>query len=167
MKPWRRHLGRFTLLLTLVFLTGCAQPPRVQGPAAVDVPIWRGRLALRVDSEPPQSFFAAFELRGQARDGELQLFSPLGSTLAHLQWSPQSATLRNNGETRQFESLDALAAQATGAAIPIAALFDWLGGRDVQADGWTADLTRLAEGRLLARRSSPEPFTELRLILEP
>ena len=164
-RPW--HVRRFALLLTLVLLGGCALPPPTPQPPDADTAVWRGRLALRVDSEPPQSFFAAFELRGQASDGELQLFSPLGTTLARLQWSPRSATLHNNGESRQFDSLDALATQATGAAIPIAALFDWLRGRNVQADGWAADLTQLDEGRLLARRSVPAPHSELRLILEP
>lgn len=163
--PPRLDRSRFTLLLTLVLLGGCALPPPL--PAEGQTTVWRGRLALRVDSEPPQSFFAAFELRGQPGTGELQLFSPLGSTLARLQWSPRSATLHNNGEIRRFDSLEALAIQATGADIPIAALFDWLVGREVQADGWTADLSRLAEGRLLARRSQPAPLSELRLILEP
>ncbi|HCY16899.1 MAG TPA: hypothetical protein DHV21_13135 [Curvibacter sp.] len=128
--------------------------------------LWRGRLALRVESEPPQSFFAGFELSGHAGQGELRLFSPLGTTLADLHWSPQSATLSNNGETRQFESLDALATQATGTAIPIAALFQWLAGVQTGADGWSADLSQLDDGRLTARRTQPEPSAELRLILE-
>lgn len=128
--------------------------------------LWRGRLALRVESEPPQSFFAGFELSGHAGQGELRLFSPLGTTLADLHWSPQSATLSNNGETRQFESLDTLATQATGTAIPIAALFQWLAGVQTGADGWSADLSQLDDGRLTARRTQPEPSAELRLILE-
>lgn len=128
--------------------------------------LWRGRLALRVESEPPQSFFAGFELSGHAGQGELRLFSPLGTTLADLRWSPQSATLSNNGETRQFESLDALATQATGTAIPIAALFQWLAGVQTGADGWSADLSQLDDGRLTARRTQPAPAAELRLILE-
>jgi outer membrane lipoprotein LolB len=166
-KPRRHYLGRAALLFTLLLLAGCAQPPLASAPQETDAPVWRGRLALRVDSEPPQSFFAAFELRGQAHAGELQLFSPLGSTLARLQWSPGSARLHNNGETRQFDSLDALATQATGAAIPLAALFAWLAGQPVRSEGWEADLTQLNEGRLLARRSTPAPTSELRLILEP
>jgi outer membrane lipoprotein LolB len=165
-KPRRHYLGHAALLL-MALLAGCAQPPLASPPQETNATVWRGRLALRVDSEPPQSFFAAFELRGQASAGELQLFSPLGSTLARLQWSPHSASLHNNGETRQFESLDALATQATGAAIPIAALFAWLAGQPVPSEGWQADLTQLAEGRLLARRSMPAPASELRLILEP
>jgi outer membrane lipoprotein LolB len=163
---WRRTAGGLTLL-AFFFITGCAQAPLTPQASDASLSLWRGRLALRVDSDPPQSFFASFELSGQARRGELRLFGPLGNTLASLQWSPQAATLRSNGEVRQFDSLDDLAAQATGTALPIATLFEWLAGRDVSSDGWEADLSRLGEGRLLARRTRPEPFTELRLILEP
>lgn len=117
-------------------------------------------------SDPPQSFSAGFELSGDADQGALRLFSPLGTTLADLRWSPQSATLSNNGETRQFESLDALATQATGTAIPIAALFQWLTGVQTSTAGWSADLSQLESGRLTARRTQPLPTAELRLILE-
>jgi outer membrane lipoprotein LolB len=164
--PRRRYLGHAALLL-VGLLAGCAQPPLTTEPLETGANIWRGRLALRVDSEPPQSFFASFELRGQASAGELQLFGPLGNTLTRLQWSPHYARLQNNSETRQFESLDELATQATGAAIPIAALFAWLAGQAVSSEGWQADLTQLSEGRLLARRTTPAPASELKLILEP
>jgi outer membrane lipoprotein LolB len=150
-------------------LTGCAQP-LVQPTAADDQPqrVWRGRLALRVDKHPePTSFFANFELSGQPDTGELTLSTPLGTTLAQLRWSPQQVRLRNNGQTRAFDSLDALATEATGAAIPIAALFEWLQGRPAAADGWRADLSQLEAGRLVARRSQPEPAAELRLIIDP
>lgn len=165
MKLWRRTTA--SLLLFAIFLiAGCAQLPGPEGPKESETAFWRGRLALRVDSEPPQSFFASFELSGNADQGELRLFSPLGTTLADLRWSPQSATLSNNGETRQFESLEALAAQATGTAIPIAALFQWLAGTQTSAADWLADLSQLDAGRLSARRTQPAPATELRLILE-
>lgn len=149
-------------------LAGCAQPPRQVAAAPGETQTyWRGRLALRVDSSPePTSFFANFELSGQAPTGELLLSSPLGTTLAQLRWSPQQALLRNNGQTRAFDTLDALATEATGTAIPIAALFEWLQGRPAVADGWQADLTQLDAGRLLARRSQPAPAAELRLIIE-
>jgi outer membrane lipoprotein LolB len=127
---------------------------------------WRGRLALRVDSEPPQAFSAGFELSGQATQGELRLYSPLGTVLAELRWTPQAATLTRNGETQQFDSLDALATQATGAALPVAALFQWLAGVQTTADGWRADLSQLEAGRLIAQRTAPAPATELRLLLE-
>ena len=166
MRPLLRAVAG-ALLFALFLIAGCAQPPLAKAPGSQEVAAWRGRLALRVDSPEQPSFFASFELTGQARAGELLLSSPLGNVVASLSWTPQAAFLRNNGETRQFDSLDALATEATGTAIPIAALFQWLDGQPAEAAGWQADLSQLAQGRLLARRSSPGPAAELRLILEP
>jgi outer membrane lipoprotein LolB len=151
----------------LFFIAGCAQPPLAKAPGSPEIATWRGRLALRIDNPEQPSFFASFELTGQARAGELLLSSPLGNVVASMHWTPQAAFLRNNGETRQFDSLDALATEATGTAIPIAALFQWLDGQPAEAAGWQADLSQLAQGRLLARRTHPGPVAELRLILEP
>lgn len=127
---------------------------------------WSGRLALQVDGSETQSFSATFELRGRAEAGELSLFSPLGSTLAVLQWSPGSATLRNGNDQRSFGSLDALAAQVTGTAIPIAALFDWLAGTPTPVPGWQPDLRQHDEGRISARRTDPLPTATLRVVFE-
>lgn len=169
MKPVLRILAAGLLGAVSLLLNGCAQP--IVRPPATDGQVqsyWRGRLALRVDNSPePTSFFASFELSGQPRAGELMLSTPLGTTVAQLRWSPELALLRNNGQTRAFDTLDALAAEATGTAIPIAALFEWLQGRAATADGWQADLTQLDAGRLVARRSQPAPAAELRLIIEP
>lgn len=163
----RLRLASSILLLAIFLIAGCAQSPLAPGPYGTEHQAWRGRLAVRIDSQEPQSFSASFDLIGQAQAGELILSGPLGSTAAHLVWTPESATLRSNGSVRQFNSLHELATQATGTALPIAALFDWLAGRDVVAAGWQADLSQLANGRLTARRTQPEPAAELRLILEP
>ena len=55
---------------------------------------------------------------------------------------------------------------ATGAVIPIGALFGWLDGRDAQVSGWKAELGQLAQGRLQARRETPLPRADLRVIFE-
>jgi outer membrane lipoprotein LolB len=128
--------------------------------------VWTGRLALQVEERANQSFSAGFELRGRPETGELTLFNPLGGTVAVLAWAPGSATLRASGQTRQFESLEALAAHVTGAPIPVAALFDWLEGRNTAVPGWQADLSQLADGRLRARRDSPPPAADLRVAFE-
>jgi outer membrane lipoprotein LolB len=122
---------------------------------------------MRIDSEQPQSFSAGFELTGNAQTGALVLTSPLGSTLAALNWTPHTAVMRANGDSRRFDSLDELLQNATGAAIPIATLFAWLRGDHASAPGWLADLSQLAQGRLMARRATPSPAVELRLVLEP
>ncbi len=142
--------------------TGCATAP---APAGTQGP-WSGRLALRLDSTPPQSFTAAFELKGRAEAGELDLRTPLGNTAAQLSWAPGKATLRAGSDVRDFESLDALAAHVTGTALPVAALFDWLAGIPTTAAGWSADLADLPAGRLQARRTMPAPAADLRLVLD-
>lgn len=157
---------RSALILLLALVSGCASAPKPAGPwDAVNGP-WSGRLALQVQDRPDQSFSAGFELRGNAGAGELALFSPVGGTLAMLSWRPGAATLRRGAETREFASVDTLVARVTGEVIPIAALFDWLRGRDTEAGGWRADLTQLAQGRLAAKRLAPAPQVDLRVALD-
>lgn len=127
---------------------------------------WSGRLSLRVDSEPEQSFAALFDLSGSASTGALTLTTPIGSTLATMQWSPGDAVLKNGGTTRHFDSVEALIEAATGAAIPIGALFDWLAGRNENVAGWQANLSQVSAGRLQATRSAPLPTAELRIAFE-
>jgi outer membrane lipoprotein LolB len=157
---------RWLCAFAIVVAAGCASPPRTSAPIATGSGPWSGRLALQVEENQSQSFSAAFELKGSAQAGELALQTPLGSTLALLSWAPGSATLRANGQTRDFESVDALVAHATGAAIPVAALFDWLRGIDTPVAGWKADLSLLSQGRLRAQRLQPPPSADLRLVLD-
>jgi outer membrane lipoprotein LolB len=119
-----------------------------------------------VENQPSQSFSAGFELRGRPDAGELKLHNPLGGTLAALNWGPGIATLRSGDTVRQFESIEALVAAATGTAIPVASLFDWLSGNNTAVPGWEADLSQLAQGRLRARRTAPPPVADLRLALD-
>ncbi|MBE2262230.1 MAG: outer membrane lipoprotein LolB [Burkholderiaceae bacterium] len=124
-------------------------------------------MLLRVSSDPPQTVNAGFELKGSPMAGLLVLTGPLGNIAATLQWNAEGATLHRAGEAGQtFASLDALAQQATGTPFPIAALFDWLAGRDTQVAGWLADLSQLDQGRLSASRSDPEPSAQLQIVLE-
>jgi outer membrane lipoprotein LolB len=153
-------------LAALVALGGCAQQP-VRSPAEVAAAqSWSGRLALQVEDARAQSFAAGFELTGNAQAGEMKLTNPLGGIVAVLAWSPGTATLKSGNETRQFDSLDTLAAHVTGTPIPVAALFDWLGGTNTPVPGWQADLSQLAQGRLRARRIEPLPVADLRLAID-
>lgn len=126
-----------------------------------------GRISLQIQSEPAQSFSASFELKGRADRGELTLISPLGNVLGILRWSPLEATLDSGSQqVQRFSSVDALMAQATGAAVPLSALFAWLQGDNANVSGWSADLSRHSEGRILAKRAQPAPQAELRVILD-
>lgn len=155
-----------TIVVALALLAGCANPPRTANQTGPAVAQWYGRLALRVDSDQVQSFSAGFELKGNARTGQLSLYSPLGSTLAQLVWAPGDARLRWDGQERSFDSLEALTLHATGTELPVASIFQWLAGENVPAAGWQADLRELPNGRLAARRSAPPPAVEMRLVLE-
>jgi outer membrane lipoprotein LolB len=160
------RIASFLLTLALATLAGCANPPVAKVPGDVTASSWSGRLALQVAENQSQSFSAGFELKGNAREGELTLFSPIGGTLAQLSWAPGSAALNNGGQVRQFESLDALVTHATGSAIPVAALFDWLRGVNTPVPGWQADLAQIGQGRLHARRIQPTPEADLRVAFD-
>jgi outer membrane lipoprotein LolB len=151
----------------LILIAGCASQPGAGGQFDTQTrAAWSGRLALRIDSAPPQSFSALFDLRGTPQAGELTLTTPIGSTIAVLQWSPGEALLRNGSQTKRYASVDTLVETVTGAAIPIGALFAWLAGRNEPVPGWQADLAQVANGRLQATRQSPQPTADLRIAFE-
>jgi outer membrane lipoprotein LolB len=154
------------LLFAIFSIAGCASGPHANRVFEQPPNHWSGRLALTVASDPPQSYSAGFTLQGDAQAGELSLTSPLGGTLAVLQWQPGSALLRQGEETRRFDSLDELTAALASAPLPVRALFDWLRGAPQTPGGWQADLARLPQGRLAARRLTPAPAAELRLALD-
>ena len=155
--------GASALGLIALLAAGCAAPPRRASEAE---PRWSGRLSVQVQGERGQSFSAGFDLRGSAQAGDLELRTPLGQTAAVLQWSPQGARLQAPGQAeRRAASLDELILQVMGTPVPVAALFDWLAGTPTATQGWQADLSRRAQGRLHARRLA-SPAADLRLVLE-
>jgi outer membrane lipoprotein LolB len=135
---------------------------------------YQGRLSLRIASDPPQALYAGFNLNGDALTGDLTLNSPLGNSLAKLSWSPQSAVLTANNETKEYPSTLALIENVTGTSIPLNALFDWMAGKDSPAEGWEVDLSDMkspstdiqATQRFVAKRLSPLPTAELRIALD-
>jgi outer membrane lipoprotein LolB len=163
---WRRSRRRLSCVVWVaaLALAGCAAP---RMPAAPGEATWNGRLALSVASEPPQSYAAGFDLRGSPQAGELLLTSPLGTTLATVTWSPGRAEMIQGGRSTRRSSLAELSTDLGGSTVPVAALFDWLKGQPTTVDGWTADLSRYADGRIVARREQPLPASELRLVFEP
>jgi len=149
----------------LLWMTGCAQlSGGSSAPRTSDS--WSGRMSLRIESEPVQTFAALFELRGSPETGDLTLTTPIGSTLAQLHWAPGEALLKDGSNTRRFDSVDALIEAATGAVIPVGALFGWLEGRNDPVPGWKPDLAQLGNGRLQAVRESPSPRADLRIVFE-
>ena len=157
----RATLG--ALLAGVLCLSGCATPSRQLTPEAA---FWAGRIAVQIQSQPAQSLSAAFELQGSATQGELQLLSPIGSTLAQLNWTSETAKLSQDAREWSGASLDELMTQLTGTPLPMAALFDWLAGHATAPPGWQVDLSQWAKGRIQAERQSPAPAVQLKVVLE-
>lgn len=157
------RVWRLALLLSMAVLAACALPrAHVQGQAS-----WSGRLAVQVEGSPPQSLSAGFDLSGSPEAGELLLSTPLGTALATVRWSPGIAELQQGQQIIRRTSLDELSADIGGTALPVTALFAWLRGQPQVANGWEADLSHQPEGRIHARRLTPAPAAELRIVFEP
>ena len=134
----------------------------------------QGRLSIKVEATTPltspQSLSGAFEIKGNAVRGELSVFSPIGSTVAQVAWTPTDATLIANNETKRFAHIDSLMQELTGTVLPLSALFDWLIAVPTPAEGWQVDLSQMQMAerpRLFAKRTAPLPIAELRVVLEP
>lgn len=167
---------RFCLGLGLMAgLSGCATRQPISTATATASPdaepgtesraSWSGRLAVTVQQETPQHFSAAFELIGAAEAGEIRLTSPLGQLIGLARWSPQGAELLRGSERQNYPNMHELTLALTGSALPLAPLFQWLRGHPIEQEGWHADLSRLADGRLSAQRLQPHPPVQLRIVL--
>ena len=159
-------LQRIACVFFLAALAACTQPPALPTQALADRASWSGRLALQIEDQAAQSFSAAFELQGNAQQGELILLNPLGNTLAKIQWTPAHAQIRTGGQTSESTSLDDLLQKNLGTPIPVQAFFSWLRGEQTTAAGWQADLSTIEQGRLVATRYDPAPRATLRLAFE-
>lgn len=154
-------------------LAGCANlVPPSSAPVAL-----AGRIAVSVEAwgaAPARSVNASFELRGGARDGALDLSTPLGSLVAQARWSPAGVTLTTPQGTASMPDLDTLAEQSLGERVPVAALFDWLSGRPwpgapstpmappargFEQLGWRVDLAQFDTALVTARRDAPPVVT--------
>jgi outer membrane lipoprotein LolB len=168
------RVGRTAGLLAAWLLAACALAPRVPGE-------WTsGRLSVNVGAtpeRPAQNFSAAFELRGDGAHGELRLSTPLGAQIARARWAPGEAVLDTGDGERSYASADELGLQALGERVPLDALPDWVAGHPwagapsqlrehgFEQLGWSIDLSRRADGRLVARREQP-PAVTVRIVLD-
>ena len=169
-----------------LLLAGCAQLTPLPSPAVNEA--LSGRLSIRVEpvgSAAARAFSAAFDLRGDAHDGALGLSTPLGSMLARASWKPGEVLLVTPQDQRRFADLDALTREVLGESVPVAAWFDWLHGRPwpeaassapaptagaatagFEQLGWSVDVSRLADGRVVAVRERPAPGVTVRIQLD-
>lgn len=162
----------------VALLSGCSaltptrEPPAYQADATSGH--FEGRLAVRINDDPKRSFSANFVLEGNARSGQLNLSTPLGTQLAHARWLPGRVWLMNSDGTQEFEAMDQLARETLGEDIPLVAFFDWLAGRawpeaastplsnpgaGFRQMGWEVRLDRYADGLVIAQRQTPSSVT--------
>ncbi len=185
---WDTLLAAAAVSIAMFLIAGCAYPTRANSPndqstdatgVARAQTSYQGRLFLRVENVDPalavnreggadgsKSFTAAFELHGDAAQGDLQFFSPLGTQLANLVWTPSGANMTFQGETRSYARLEDMLLQATRADIPVAALLAWLRGQAFNQPGWQVDLAQFETGKIQAQRVTPLPHLELRIALD-
>lgn len=154
-------------LMSSLLIAGCSVTTSAEGDIYSKSDIWSGRLSLRTLGDAPDNWVVSFVLRGTAERGHLTLLSPLGSTLARAHWTPGLAELEQGGSTRAYANLQELTTAISGSPLPVAAMFSWLKGESLSADGWTPQLDGLDSGRLQARRTWPAPAAEIRVILDP
>ncbi len=187
----RRVFGAGALaVLGTAALAGCSSLPRaggVAGAALADAPRLTGKFGLIVPAGPGgqprgQNVNASFELLGDARRGQLEMSTSLGSLVARVSWQPGSAWLKTPDGDRAYDDIDALTQELLGEALPLQALFDWLRGRPwpqaasravgesgFQQLGWQVDLRRFDAQLISAQRlnpNGPEPLATLRLKLD-
>lgn len=183
----RRALAAVLVLGSLGILAGCAT---VTSPAVSVDPLARsyaGRLAVKVDGDDARSFTAGFDLQGTDARGHFALVSPIGTQVGRAVWQPGSVLWQSADGDRRFDSLDTLAEEMLGEAMPLAALFDWMAGRPWHALpsrpltamdgigtdtgfrqlGWTVQTARVAEGVIVAQRRLPAPTLTVRIKLDP
>lgn len=169
MSPSSLFWMRTWALTGMLALAGCSTPAPPQVMPGFEQTVWSGRLGLQVHDpmSAEQSFSASFQLQGSAAQGSLDIFNPLGSQIAKLQWQPGAAWLQQGERITPSTSLDDLLRQSLGTALPVEALFGWLQGQPASAPGWNADLSRYAQGRITAQRVAPPPQATLRVVLQP
>jgi outer membrane lipoprotein LolB len=160
---WRAWV--LNLCAVLAFgLSGCSWLRPAASAALSAQGHWEGKLQLRVQRKEPESFSATFELSGAPHHGELRLISPIGHTLALVNWSAEEATLQEGTQIQTFANMDELTRKLTGAALPLPDLMAWLNQDGPPIQGWEihANQQPLAR-RIVATRQTPEP--ELHLVI--
>lgn len=154
----------------MLSIAGCASPRRQSEDTIGQSASWNGRLSVRVNASDsaaaPQVFSSTFELLGGPAQGQLRFYTPLGSTAATIDWSPQQARLQSGSEVRIFNTIAELIERVLGTPLPVAALFAWLAGDTLSLDGWQVDQSQFDGGKIIARRMSPPPEAEIRVVLE-
>ncbi len=108
------------------------------------------------DGSPQDSWSASFQLQGTPSAGQLDIFSPLGSQLALLHWSPDGGLAAPGQRRNRVRLLPALIERSLGTAVPIGKLFRLADkATPCKPKAGSADLGQYTQGRISARRTRP------------
>lgn len=125
-------MHRRFVLLSLLVLAGCATNAPLPSATRVyrDSLTLSGRLSVSYHHNgKPQSLQGKFRWAQRPELTDIELYSPLGQTIARISITPGHAWLqRSGGEIRDAASVDALTEEALGWPLPVEGLRFWLQG---------------------------------------
>lgn len=139
-------IARFAPILIAAALAGCATtggvpPAGTTGdlPAAAyrDTIDLRGKLAVTYQKDgQPQRINGPYTWTQRPGTIDVELFSPLGQTVAVIHVTPGSASMTlSDGKPRVARDLDTLTRETLGWTLPVSGLRDWLQGVATDAQG--------------------------------
>jgi outer membrane lipoprotein LolB len=129
------------LAAALGALSGCATTSAPRSSAAVapyrDSIDLAGRIAINYSRDGKhESLSGKFTWQQSQANTDVSLISPTGQTVAVINVTPTSATLKQSGKApRSAPDLDSLTTQTLGWTLPVSGLRDWLQGYAIAADG--------------------------------
>ena len=143
-------MTRLLPLCLLLALAGCASvhdnnlfQPTPTTASAPDTPFHAsGRISVNYDGKGQ---YGNFNWDHSAKRDELNLLSPIGSTVARLTRDSDGVTLQADGKTRQAADVQELTSQALGWALPLDNLAWWIRGRIAPG----TDVATASDGSLL------------------
>ena len=90
---------------------------------------WDGRFSVKInDAKSQDGGSGAFTLNHEDLIDDLEIRSPIGSSIAKIRIKPGSASLEQNGKVVNAIDADQLMAQTLGLPIPARGLTEWLSG---------------------------------------
>jgi outer membrane biogenesis lipoprotein LolB len=90
---------------------------------------WDGRFSVKInDAKSQDGGSGAFTLNHEDFVDDLEIRSPIGTSIAKIQIKPGSASLEQNGKVINAIDADQLMAQTLGLPIPARGLTEWLSG---------------------------------------
>lgn len=137
--PFARPFLAVSLAIAAATLAGCATAPRSSAAVAPyrDSVALSGRIAINYSRDgKKESLNGKFTWEQTRANTDVSLISPTGQTVAVINVTPTSATLRENGKAPQTApDLDALTQKTLGWTLPVSGLRDWLQGYAVDSEG--------------------------------